>query len=114
MAFCFLDESPAFLAVQGEHSRAKQVLRRMRRLNGSAGGDVEYRPPPRVEPQTWFEVPQTALRHIFGRQYLWRTLTLLYSYVVVNFVFYGNLYAFPQVLPSASNLAVSPVMSQAL
>jgi len=114
LGMIFLDESPAFLALQGDHSLARQILERMRRINGSPGDSVEYRPPVPVKQTAVSTAMWHHLRTIFGPQFFWTTLTLFYSYIVINFVFYGNLYAFPQVLPDLWHFGTTPTFSMAL
>lgn len=92
----FLEETPAFLALRGRCEDAKAVLGRMRRYNGQPDASLAFTPPKQTQ-----EAKGTFRRQIgllFGRQYLFVTLTLFVSHIVMNFVFYGNIYAFPQCL----------------
>jgi putative MFS transporter len=102
-SLAYMDETPGFLAVHGEHDRARQVLEGMRSLNGRPEVDITYDPPPPVQERRPARALAVQLRAVFGGRYLASTLILMWSYVVVNFHFYGNLYVFPQVLPDMAD-----------
>jgi putative MFS transporter len=115
-SLAYLAETPAFLAVHGEHERASEVLDEMRRLNGRPGVSIEYQPPAPVQDAAPVEAFWRRVDIAFGQHLRPTTLTLMYSFIVANFVFYGNLYVFPQVLPDVSDgsWGISPAASLAL
>mmetsp|Transcript_75023 Transcript_75023/g.160693 ORF Transcript_75023/g.160693 Transcript_75023/m.160693 type:complete len:510 (-) Transcript_75023:15-1544(-) len=116
----FLHESPAFLAANNRHDEALKVLDSMRRVNHrqdvSIGFDVA--PPARSSTgQGRGTAFGAQLGLIFSRRFRFTTLTLCYTYFTLNLVFYGNLYAFPQVLPamqSTSGSGMPPTAQLAL
>lgn len=116
LALFLLDESPAFLAVRGEHERARAVLERVRRWNGQPHVAVDFRPPQRQPHHGTTKTFRSNLATLFSLPYLFTTLTVIYSFVVVNFIFYGNLYAIPQILPglSSGDESQAPTVSMAL
>lgn len=102
LAACiFLLPSPSFLALRGRSEEAKEVLDIMRHDNhGSSAPSVS----------TDFEVlPDNHVReHAFGYQlkaifspyYLRSTLITALTCFGLNTLYYGSLYAFPQILPA--------------
>lgn len=96
VAFCalFLLESPSFLAIHGRKEEAKHVLEKMRRQNGHPESmPVDFREPRRMQSQ------RTVFGDILGPTLLFTTLVTGFSCFTLNLLFYGGLYAFPQILP---------------
>jgi len=107
-AFFFLTQSPAYLATKGEHSKAREVLRRMARYNGVVldFNTLVQEPPAKVVGRSSF----AQLDVLFGTDMIYSTLTVIYTIFVLNVIFYGTLYAFPQVARTG-NMGISPGVS---
>lgn len=124
LAFFFLLESPSFLALQpGRKQEAVAELESLRRANfgkeaGGAGRengdavvvDVEFQSPRRPAPvQSGFSVVWEKLKVVYGRKLRFSTLVLCYTTFTLNFLYYGGMYALPQVLPDL-DLRLSPAV----
>jgi len=98
LSFFVFQESPAWLANQGRYDEALEVLGKLASDNGYEGMDVHFQIAD-VDPQTQ---EQTGLREqlgiVFGSKMGPSTAIVCYSCFVLNFIFYGGLYAFPQVI----------------
>jgi putative MFS transporter len=108
-ALLVLHESPSFLMVQGKFEEAEKVLEDFKRSNGAR--DVHIDLAKNVEqvcesPRSFDSFLQ-KLGIVFGRHLLYTTLVVCASVFTLNFLFYGGLYALPQVLPQMK-LHVSP------
>lgn len=105
LSFSYLLQSPCFLAMQGQHGEARNVLESMRFDNGAHTVAIDFQPPEAdgfvhsAKGTTWENVSRQA-GIVFGRYLLGSTLIVMYSCFVLNFAYYGCLYAFPQVLPT--------------
>mmetsp|Transcript_35789 Transcript_35789/g.78176 ORF Transcript_35789/g.78176 Transcript_35789/m.78176 type:complete len:484 (-) Transcript_35789:108-1559(-) len=109
---CYLlDESPSFLAITGRLDQAKGVLETAAWYNDYHGSlhfdvlEVDLAAQPNWFASTWHQ-----LTIVFGMKYAWTTLTLMMSTFTLNFCYYGQLYALPQVLPDI-DLPVQPAVS---
>lgn len=116
LSFRFLHQSPAYLASQGDYAGANEVLEAMRSENGAgpieAGACEEANLPlrpfaPKAPAQTESKDMLRQLKIVFGRHMLFSTLACIYSAVLMNAVFYGCLYVFPQILPMV-DMGMSP------
>lgn len=98
LCYVLLPESPFFLAINDKKDEAREVLKTFARANG------------RPEIQTDFQVPANRrgsigggwwekMTMIFGPHLFFSTVVVAFSTFNLNFLFYGGLYAFPQVLP---------------
>eukprot|EP00929_Paragymnodinium_shiwhaense_P044566 TRINITY_DN22845_c0_g1_i2.p1 TRINITY_DN22845_c0_g1~~TRINITY_DN22845_c0_g1_i2.p1 ORF type:complete len:443 (+),score=74.83 TRINITY_DN22845_c0_g1_i2:99-1427(+) len=99
----YLLQSPCFLALQGQNAEARAVLERMRYDNGVEHVEIEFQAPEGdgfIHGQTSWELLARQARIVFGRHLFGSTIIVMYSCFVLNFAYYGCLYAFPQVLPS--------------
>lgn len=112
IAIAFLNESPSFLLVKDRVAEAKQVVKDLFEANGYPNAILDFRPAPK---QT---KPLGALDIVFGKRLLYTTLVVCFSCFNLNFLFYGGLYAFPQVLPHmklhltpAANLLLGAIAS---
>jgi len=110
-AMFYLHESPSWLAVNGFHGHARDVLEDMRFFNRCPNQSIDLCP-------TDLEGSRSAnasvgIRErafvIFGRAMLYSTFVVAYSCFALNFVFYGGLYAIPQVLTKV-HTAHSPAL----
>lgn len=96
-AIC-LGESPSWLASNGHKDQAVEVLTSMATWNGAHLGELgNVRSSAKSE-----EGMLTLLRQswdlMFGRTLLYSTLVVCFTCFSLNFLYYGGLYAFPQVL----------------
>eukprot|EP00746_Dinoflagellata_sp_MGD_P164518 gnl/MRDRNA2_/MRDRNA2_93179_c0_seq1.p1 gnl/MRDRNA2_/MRDRNA2_93179_c0~~gnl/MRDRNA2_/MRDRNA2_93179_c0_seq1.p1 ORF type:complete len:483 (-),score=62.44 gnl/MRDRNA2_/MRDRNA2_93179_c0_seq1:54-1502(-) len=111
VAYFLLKESPRFLAVLGDRERAMNTLRWMRQANRKM--EVELNLPASQEVASdanrWSSSFYGPLQTVLGRWLLPTTVLYGFSAFVLNFMFYGGLYAFPQVLPTLK-MDSSPVM----
>lgn len=114
-AFFFLHQSPSFLAVTGRREEAKAVLESMRHDNRASDVSIDFRVATRpsqlpermrrnsrrISVQSRGEL-RRQLSVVFGPDLWLSTLINMYSCFVLNFFYYGCLYAFPQVLAQSS------------
>jgi len=100
MGMFFLHESPSWLAVNGFHGLARDILEDMRRLNRRPNVSVDICPKITDGSKSAVASKKTGgtSAMIFSRVMLYSTLVIAYSCFGLNFVFYGGLYAIPQVL----------------
>jgi len=94
----FLLPSPSFLALHGETDSAKDVLEAMKRDNfcdASISTDFQVVPPVRVSNREF----GYQIKELFGRRFISSTLIVGSTCCGMNLVYYGCLYAFPQILP---------------
>lgn len=97
IAFTFLVESPAWLALNGRDDEAKEVLETIRDANYGPPG-VDFKPPTKTAAGSQMSF-SSRFAYIFGPHLKGTTFILMYSCFTLNFCYYGCLYAFPQVLP---------------
>lgn len=109
-SYFFLHQSPSYLAIHGEYDQAVQVLKSMRHDNGADHVNVEFKPLPPRAPSTPLEAIMAPMRVIFSVRMLFSTLVVIYSCYTLNMVYYGSLYAFPQVVTDV-DMGSSPAMS---
>lgn len=111
-----LRESPRFLAIAGDFVGATKVLESMRVDNGHPNIDLAFSPPGSARDifhQSESHVGMSAqwlapMRIVWSKRMLNVTLIFCQTAFVANFLFYGGVYAFPQVLPDL-RMRVSPV-----
>jgi MFS family permease len=95
-----LNRSPFFLAQQGEYDEAREVLTIMQRDNAVPEGSVDFRVElPTVQSQTLLE----QMKVMYNSPLFPSTIILIYTGFVINFTYYGCLYAFANLLPSLGN-----------
>jgi len=110
----FMYESPSYLAVSGQNERAKEVLQSMAHDNGHpADMPVDFvlvtrrsqlkRLAKKLRAARRLTVLSNndLLKHVrvvFGPNLCVSTFIVMYSCFVLNFLYYGCMYAFPQVL----------------
>lgn len=126
LAFFRLQESPPFLAQIGQHQKAHETLEEMRRNNACPEVDITYRiagssagtramqsSASRDEESTVSNVSDSLkkqLNIVFARHLLFSTIVVCFMCFNLNLVYYGGLYAFPQVFP-AVNSYTSPAIA---
>mmetsp|Transcript_28435 Transcript_28435/g.62060 ORF Transcript_28435/g.62060 Transcript_28435/m.62060 type:complete len:497 (-) Transcript_28435:92-1582(-) len=90
-----LVESPRYLAVQGRLQEAMEVLSTMAAGNGMMTARIDFRPPELHRAQKWWE----PITEIFSKEYRLTTFITTFGGATWNLIYYGALYAFPQILP---------------
>jgi len=110
LAIFVLEESPSYLAVNGRHAEAQVVLESMRSDNNAL--DVHIDLPQQSTSASSAQRPPSitvleSLSIVFGRHMWFTTLVVCVSIFTLNFLFYGGLYAIPQVLTDLK-LHISP------
>jgi hypothetical protein len=107
LALFYLAESPSFLLVKGRYEEARTAIQNLAASNGCDAIDLT---PPSERQQDSFSLAGTTLetmRLVLGMRLFYTTVVVCMSAFTLNFLFYGGLYAFPQVLPDLK-LHLSP------
>jgi len=97
-AAIFLLPSPSFLAIHGEHEKAKATLEVMKAdnmMDARVSTDFQAVPPVRLSGREF----GYQLKTLFNRNYRSSTMVVALTCCGLNIVYYGCLYAFPQILP---------------
>lgn len=97
-AYMLLTESPMYLSIKGEHSEAKKVLEVMRSDNGKHDVSIEFSAPKVLQDRSLDDGLSRQLSIILSSHLFLSTAICIYSCFVLNFLFYGCLYAFPHVI----------------
>lgn len=98
LAGCVLDQSPFYLACNGEFEEAREVLSRMAQSNSKPDLDVNF-DTGRLEAKKAAEAdPALQWKMLFTDEMAATTFIMVYTCFVLNFTFYGCLYAFPNVM----------------
>lgn len=106
-SYFLLPESPLFLASEGRKQEATEVLNDIARLNCKPELKTDFQVTARKNTDdAWWE----KLHMVLNKQLLYSTIVISFSTIQLNLLFYGGLYAFPQVLPDM-NLSLSPAMN---
>lgn len=119
----FLNESPSWLALQGQTEKAKTVLKSIRWWNRKEHEQVEFGAPQVVLSASDLDSINLAAgsweRQLSGSEQMatatgtvlgFSTAVLCFSCFVLNFVYYGCFYAFPSVLGKV-DMGVSPAVA---
>lgn len=111
LAIFMLSESPSFLLVNGRRGEAEEILGYLRDSNGAVNVNIDLA---EREGRSGPRRPSLTIREKFGvvmgKHLFFTTLVVCASVFTLNFLFYGGLYAFPQILPNL-DLEVSPAMN---
>lgn len=118
LAYFFLYESPFFLAMRHENDKAREVLDTLRVRNGNPEVPTHYDAPVgnKMTPAKDTTVGSHAnefwdnLKILFGRRLIYTTCVTCFTEFVINFEYYGSMYAFAQVLPALKTV-LSPAVS---
>jgi len=98
----FMIQSPTFLAMKGRYEEAKEVLDDLRVQNRAGDISVDFKKLAPTSQQSDNSMLQLMARQgkvIASNKYLAPTLVLMYTCFITNLLYYGCLFAFPQVLP---------------
>eukprot|EP00928_Gymnodinium_smaydae_P075409 TRINITY_DN58420_c0_g1_i1.p1 TRINITY_DN58420_c0_g1~~TRINITY_DN58420_c0_g1_i1.p1 ORF type:complete len:479 (+),score=77.40 TRINITY_DN58420_c0_g1_i1:86-1522(+) len=109
-SYFFLLQSPSYFAVHGEYESALEVLESMKHDNGAVDVVVDFKPLPPKKPSTHLEATLNPIAVIFSRRLFYSTVAVIYSTFTLNVLFYGCLYAFPQVVKDIE-MGTSPAVS---
>jgi MFS family permease len=117
LAVVLLHQSPSYYAMTNQYDRAKDVLESMRHDNRAYDVPIDFKlaqkrsdlPPKlqRLSRRLTITSKRDLMRQVrvvFGPQLRVTTLIVMYSCFVLNLMYYGCLYAFPQVLASSSGM----------
>jgi len=110
LASFLLHEAPSFLAVEGKHEKAKEVLESMQRDNRATGFSVDFKQLPPRRRSTPVQAIVQPFQVIFSWRLLLSTIIVIYSCFTLNTLFYGCLYAFPQVVTDV-DMSSAPAVS---
>mmetsp|Transcript_79627 Transcript_79627/g.234188 ORF Transcript_79627/g.234188 Transcript_79627/m.234188 type:complete len:504 (-) Transcript_79627:44-1555(-) len=109
LSFAFLNQSPLFLAYEGQYEETQVVLQSMRQDNSASDVCIDFKPHRVIcgssHVQSHF---RRMLAIVFGSEHLVLTLILMTSCFVLNLCYYGSLYAFPSVLSKGVEVGSSP------
>lgn len=107
-----LNQSPSYLAVCGQCEKAKDVLKSNAVDNGVPDLDVDftYAPAPKLDKQ----VLGSQFAVLFNKQFLATTLVCILTTIMNNVLYYGCLYAYPQVLPELEESSSASAAMQLL
>lgn len=94
-----LTESPFYCSAAGRHEEAVHVLKSIAKSNGTHLDSFDFQAGKPVSKQeTFFASVQRHVSIILSPGLLLSTLVVIYSCFNLNVIFYGSLYAFPQIL----------------
>mmetsp|Transcript_55095 Transcript_55095/g.103298 ORF Transcript_55095/g.103298 Transcript_55095/m.103298 type:complete len:473 (-) Transcript_55095:128-1546(-) len=97
----FLQQSPTWLSMKGRHDEALKVLENMRNDNAANDISLDFRPPPapaRSSEGGLLDMLWKQAKVISSSKLLVPTLVVSGTCFELNLVYYGCIYAFPQVL----------------
>jgi len=95
-----LVQSPNFLAVHGHYDEAVEVLESLKYTNGAHDVDTAFRIPPQPPKLPFLEKLQRQKEIVFGNHLFGSTCIVMFSCFTLNLMYYGTMYAFPQILPT--------------
>jgi putative MFS transporter len=107
-----LHESPSYLALHDKYDDARSNLKQMALDNGlvPTDADFHFQPPTVVKEKDSMVKMWRTFGILAGERMLFSTFVMVYSCLVMNVLFYGCLYAFPQIVTDVE-MAQSPAMS---
>jgi putative MFS transporter len=106
LSYFFLIESPKYLASSGRTLEARAALEVIRSTNGApAEVSLDFDETPANSSQGKGFLYQMGV--VWGSRMWFTTSVVCYSTFTLNFIYYGGIYSFPQVLPSL-HLRMSP------
>merc|ERR1740121_2448528 len=109
-AFIFIDQSPYYLSINDRHEEAREVLRRMASDNLLDHLDVTFDTSRVNRKKTEPDQEVFQWRLLVSDDMICTTAIMVYSCFVLNFIFYGCLYAFPNVMTDV-DLGSTPAAS---
>jgi len=98
-SFLFLEQSPKYLAAVGQHDDAVGVLNTMKSFNRMHTISTAFIAPLKAVQCPFMENLRKQREIVFGNNLMLPTCVLLLTCFTLNLVYYGCLYAFPQILP---------------
>jgi len=107
-SYFWLVESPSYLATMDRYEEALKVLASIRDDNGYNKLPVDFKPPKPMPLEQSGVMAKLGV--VFGPTLLFPSIVTCTSCLVVNFIFYGGLYSFPQVLPDME-LKIAPALN---
>jgi len=110
LALIFIDQSPFYLSINDRHEEARDVLRRMSSDNFLDQMDVTFDTSRVKRKKTEPEQEVFQWRLLISDDMICTTAIMVYTCFVLNFIFYGCLYAFPNVMTDV-DLGSTPAVS---
>jgi len=95
LCYCFVEESPRYLARQGHKAEAVETMKRMQRMNGTSGNVSEWETPLEDTGLSWATVRMNSRGTLFRI-----ILSICVSHFVLAYMYSGTAYAFPLILPT--------------
>ncbi|CAE7469479.1 Slc22a5 [Symbiodinium natans] len=101
LSMIYLNESPVFLAQKGRIKEARMVVETMARQNQTMPSTLSFRQPRVRQPDaSLLSQMRRQMAVVFHRSSFVPTLVLMGTCFTVNMIYFGSLFAFPQVLPT--------------
>jgi len=102
LSAAYLNESPMFLALKGRSHEARHVVERMGRLNQASSVLVDFELNSEASGRhngSLVSEMGRQMNMVFSSHFLVVTLVIMSVCFTLNLVYFGSLFAFPQVLP---------------
>eukprot|EP00434_Breviolum_minutum_P008159 symbB.v1.2.007193.t1/scaffold436.1/size343649/25 len=102
LSAAYLNESPMFLALKGRSHEARHVVERMGRLNQASSVLVDFELNSEASGRhngSLVSEMGRQMNMVFSAHFLVVTLVIMSVCFTLNLVYFGSLFAFPQVLP---------------
>ena len=101
LSMAFLNESPIFLAQKGRVKEARMVVETMARQNQTMPSSLSFKHPRVRQPDaSLLSQMRRQMAVVFHKSLFVPTLVLMGTCFTVNMIYFGSLFAFPQVLPT--------------
>lgn len=108
LAVVLLNESASWLALHGKMDKAKQVLQSIRWWNRKEQEPVDFAPP-EIDGAEFGSIGQ-QISVVLANSLCFTTIVMCFTCAVLNFMYYGMIYAFPFVLGEV-DMGVSPAVT---
>lgn len=109
LAYLYLPNSPSFLAANGDYVGAQEVLEQMQRNNGVGPISLDFQVEQARDQTSSKNNLLAPVKLLCSPTLLYSTLAVTFSCFTCNLLYYGSLYAFPQLLAEADT-GISPAL----
>lgn len=104
LSAAYLNESPMFLALKGRNHEARHVVEDMGRLNRASAVVLDFEPTSVHSASSGSSTSLLSemgrqMKLVFSVQFMVVTMVIMSVCFTLNLVYFGSLFAFPQVLP---------------